>query len=619
MPIGANNFHNSKFNESNKSQKLDNSLKTNGKNNLRNNINITNNSLVDDHRLSFNKNMKNSKIKENDSNDIIIIREDSKKNLNTKIPGEKINSISLKNNFNSSNNNNINNLKTSNTSQGNLVLKVESNAAYKNKILGKKLSENIIKINTGHISNINKIEKMQRLELKDLDSLDIKSDGTNSAKKDILQNNNICESSKNKFSKEKLSNSKFTNNKNITSTNTTNLNNNTSSNLNNYSSPANIAEDSRENAIHIPASYDSNNLGNVDDPKYSNSIKNNTSDFHHTSKNSIEMTKKTDLLNNFNKNKISKDNNPNLNKQLEEEEEEKYTIKAAYKNKLNDSLEKAPVNNKNIKSEKREVNSKINIPDPQIPYEYLKDIHNTLSYEEILVPTLFGYMKSQTEINEQMRAILVDWIIEIHARFNLKEETLFLCVNLIDRFLKTEAIQKNKLQLLGVSSIMIACKQEEIYSPSIKDFLFITDNAYSKNEIFEMEYRILKNLEFNIVFPSSLRFYELISLDFNFTDKQYHFGLYLLELYLIDYRMTKFLPSVIACTAAYIVMKFFKLPNYTRIYTNWNKNTNSSSLIKDCAREICFLVDNINGSSLKATKKKFSQEKYAKVSLINFV
>jgi len=241
-----------------------------------------------------------------------------------------------------------------------------------------------------------------------------------------------------------------------------------------------------------------------------------------------------------------------------------------------------------------------------------------LSSEEKEIPLFFGYMKNHTDINEQMRAILVDWIIEVHSKFNLKEETLFLCIFIIDKYLKSEIIPRSKLQLLGVSSIMIACKQEEIYSPSIRDFVFITDNAYTKQEIFEMEYQILKTLEFNTVMASSLRFYELIAFDFNFESKHFNFGLYLLELYLIDYRMTKYLPSVIACTAAYIVMKFFKIPNYTKIYSSWNRNTNSSSLIKDCAREICFLVDNINGSSLKATKKKFSQEKYDSVSSINF-
>jgi cyclin B len=165
---------------------------------------------------------------------------------------------------------------------------------------------------------------------------------------------------------------------------------------------------------------------------------------------------------------------------------------------------------------------------------------------------------------------------------------------------------------------MIACKQEEIYSPSIRDFVCITDNAYTKKEIFEMEFQILKTMEFNTVSPSSLRFFELIAMDFNFNSKEYNFGLYLLELYLIDYRMTKFIPSVIACSAAYIVMKFFKLENYPKIYTDWNINSGSSSVVKDCAREMCFLVDNITGSTLQATKKKFSHEKYDMVSEINF-
>ena len=63
---------------------------------------------------------------------------------------------------------------------------------------------------------------------------------------------------------------------------------------------------------------------------------------------------------------------------------------------------------------------------PQIPYDYLNDIHLTLSQEEVQIKSVFGYMKNHTDINEQMRAILVDWIIEVHSKFNLKEETLFL-------------------------------------------------------------------------------------------------------------------------------------------------------------------------------------------------
>lgn len=83
-----------------------------------------------------------------------------------------------------------------------------------------------------------------------------------------------------------------------------------------------------------------------------------------------------------------------------------------------------------------------------------------------------------------MRAILVDWIIEVHLKFKLLPETLFITINLIDRYLSIVSIKRNSLQLVGVTAMFIASKYEEIYAPEVRDFVYITDNAYSKTEIF---------------------------------------------------------------------------------------------------------------------------------------
>jgi cyclin B len=98
-----------------------------------------------------------------------------------------------------------------------------------------------------------------------------------------------------------------------------------------------------------------------------------------------------------------------------------------------------------------------------------------------------------------MRAILVDWLIDVHMKFKLLPETLFITVNLIDRFLSKKSISKSKLQLLGVSSLMIATKYEEIYPPTLSDFVYITDKAYSRDDILTMESSILVALDFDII------------------------------------------------------------------------------------------------------------------------
>jgi len=107
-----------------------------------------------------------------------------------------------------------------------------------------------------------------------------------------------------------------------------------------------------------------------------------------------------------------------------------------------------------------------------------------------------------------MRSILVDWIIEVHFQFKLKVESLFLTINLIDRFLEKVSVTKETLQLVGVSAMLIACKYEEIWPPLIKDYIHISDNAYTKDQIIAMELSMLTELDFNVNFVSSYSFLE---------------------------------------------------------------------------------------------------------------
>ena len=90
-----------------------------------------------------------------------------------------------------------------------------------------------------------------------------------------------------------------------------------------------------------------------------------------------------------------------------------------------------------------------------------------------------------------MRSILVDWLIEVHLKFKLVPESLYLTINIIDRYLEKEQVNRQKLQLVGVTAMLIACKYEEIYPPIVKDFVYITDNAYTKEEILEQERKML--------------------------------------------------------------------------------------------------------------------------------
>ena len=241
--------------------------------------------------------------------------------------------------------------------------------------------------------------------------------------------------------------------------------------------------------------------------------------------------------------------------------------------------------------------------------EYLEEIYMNLLLEESQATTKpkFGYMNTQPEINEIMRAILIDWIIDVHFRFNLRQETLFMTIWLIDTYLSFAFIEQNKLQLLGIACLLISCKSHEIYYPQNNKLIEMTDNAYSKEEMLTMENEILKRLNFFIVCPNPIDFYNILSKMFNFGKKQYYLGNYFIESALINYKILKYSSSVIASSCAYLVMKYYRINGYQKLYNNFIINEKyPEDVIKDAAKEIYCLVDNLPKSKFKSVKKKYS-------------
>ena len=168
------------------------------------------------------------------------------------------------------------------------------------------------------------------------------------------------------------------------------------------------------------------------------------------------------------------------------------------------------------------------------------------------------------------------------------------------------------MQLLGISALLISCKSNEIYYPSISKFIQLTDNAYKKEDLKKMEFEVLRITEFNILAPTSIQFYQIISKYFNFDEKQKYLGEYFLENSLIDYEMIFFSPSIIALSCAYIVMKFFELKNYKYLYQInyfFDLKTNEK-MIKDSARKLCFLVKSLSKSSLSSIRTKYSSSHF---------
>jgi len=192
--------------------------------------------------------------------------------------------------------------------------------------------------------------------------------------------------------------------------------------------------------------------------------------------------------------------------------------------------------------------------------EYKDEILTYMRQEELVNRAKPNYMKKQQDITSSMRSILVDWLVEVSEEYKLNVETLYLAVNYTDRFLSQMSVLRGKLQLVGTAGMYIAAKYEEISPPDVTEFVYITDDTYTKKQVLRMEHLLLKVLDFRMNTPTIncflthfLRFLKMTQL--NTSEKVESLARYLAELTLIESETyLSFLPSQIAASAIYLSM-----------------------------------------------------------------
>ena len=347
-------------------------------------------------------------------------------------------------------------------------------------------------------------------------------------------------------------------------------------------------------------------------------------------KNDINKSKNSSRLNNLEKNRFDDVGTISEFKLDNEQKDNKENIqkneKNEYINKITEislKLDKdiLPKNNLNINNIIIKSNNDILLPkyDLQFAEEYQEEIIPyliSLENEKRINP---NYMSKQNDINEKMRMILIDWLIEVHLKFKLLPETLFLTINFIDRYLQNNQTPRDKLQLIAVSSLLIACKYEEIYPPEISSFVYITDNAYTKEEILNYEIKILGDLEYDITYPTSLRFLEILLIKLNLSKDNIFINkmMYLIELCfskLYFYNFT-YLELVLSCCLFLYEKNLIMTQNVIKCF-NLGDNYNKMEKIKKCIFEIKNLVEymNENKNVFKGVRQKYSLEKYGSIS-----
>jgi len=192
------------------------------------------------------------------------------------------------------------------------------------------------------------------------------------------------------------------------------------------------------------------------------------------------------------------------------------------------------------------------IDDPLMVAEYVHEIFDYMKELEITTMPNPDYMDNQTELEWKMRGILVDWLLEVHTRFRLLPETLFLAVNIIDRFLSCKVVQLDRLQLVGVTAMFIASKYEEVLSPHVQNFVHVADDGFPESEILTAERFVLSSLDYDLSYPNPMNFLRRISKADSYDIQTRTLGKYLLEIGCLDHRFLKHTPSLVAASAMYL-------------------------------------------------------------------
>ncbi|KAF7997852.1 hypothetical protein HCN44_009250 [Aphidius gifuensis] len=247
--------------------------------------------------------------------------------------------------------------------------------------------------------------------------------------------------------------------------------------------------------------------------------------------------------------------------------------------------------------------------------EYRADIFNYLKIAETQHRPKPGYMKKQPDITYSMRAILVDWLVEVAEEYRLHSETLYLAVSYIDRFLSYMSVVRAKLQLVGTAAMFIAAKYEEIYPPDVGEFVYITDDTYSKKQVLRMEHLILRVLSFDLTVPTPLPFLRDYCITNNLSDKILYLAQYLCELSMLEADpYLQYLPSHLAAAAIAVARHTLQeeaWPHELELSSGYSFNQ-----LRQCISYLSKTFSNAPNIQQQAIQDKYKSPKYGHVSLL---
>ncbi|CAI5643399.1 cyclin-A1 [Oreochromis niloticus] len=248
--------------------------------------------------------------------------------------------------------------------------------------------------------------------------------------------------------------------------------------------------------------------------------------------------------------------------------------------------------------------------------EYAGEIHQHLRNNEIKFRSWPKYLEKHPEITDDMRVVLVDWMVEVVQEFQLQAETLHLAINYLDRFLSLIGnVKRGNLQLVGTAALVIAAKYEEKSPPKLDQFVYITDNTYTKTQLLQMEQAFLSVLGFNLAAPTINSFLQLFMAIQSVCANTKNLALYVAELSLLEIDpFLQYSPSMVAaaayCLATYTINKSL-WPDSLVAFSGY-----TMAEISACLIDLYKLYASAESRPLQAIREKYKSSKYCGVSWI---
>ncbi|AAD34686.1 Similar to gb/D89635 B-type cyclin from Nicotiana tabacum and is a member of the PF/00134 Cyclin family [Arabidopsis thaliana] len=227
--------------------------------------------------------------------------------------------------------------------------------------------------------------------------------------------------------------------------------------------------------------------------------------------------------------------------------------------------------------------------------EYVDDIYQFYWTAEALNPALGHYLSAHAEVSPVTRGILINWLIEVHFKFDLMHETLYLTMDLLDRYLSQVPIHKNEMQLIGLTALLLASKYEDYWHPR--------------------ERSMLKQLKFRLNAPTPYVFMLRFLKAAQSNKKLEQLAFYLIELCLVEYEALKYKPSLLCASAIYVARCTLHMtPVWTSLLNN-HTHYNVSQM-KDCSDMILRFHKAAKTGNLRVTYEKYINPDRSNVAVL---